>query len=288
MQLKTINCMDPAAPTPYVDHAASMGCLFVAICGVDCLLRGAFPSPKVRWFALHFLINMAMASLCIGDIVGIVRSPFCAFLEPAGSYIPTHGALTLHIYHLLFFTGLRREDIVHHLLFAGVLGAFAISFSWGRMINVSIFFMSGVPGGVDYALLVLVKTGRMARLQQKAITSAINTWVRTPGLCFCATLMLVCSWQRVVDVPYPAVTMSAIAALTLLNGIYYGEQAVGTYHRLAALSPSFADKQYTGDTPELRSSRKEGSARDAGTFELPPSKLSRDSNLYAQILAKSQ
>ena len=151
-------------------------------------------------------------------------------------------AFSLHFYHLTFFTALRLEDIVHHLLFAGGLGCFNFILMWGHMTNLLIFFMSGLPGAVDYAMLVLVKSGKMLRIRQKAIASSINIWLRGPGLVFTGSLMGICTWQGTTQKPYPAITVGAVAALTLLNGIYYGAQAVGTYHRMAALSPLYKDK----------------------------------------------
>ena len=123
------------------------------------------------------------------------------------------------------------------------------------MTNLLIFFMTGLPGGIDYLMLVVVKKGYMERLKQKAICSCINTWMRTPGHVATAGLMLFCTRHGATSLPFPGLTVTPVAALCLLNGIYYGEQAVGTFHRmaekrlkgsytnLAALSPTFADKQ---------------------------------------------
>ena len=114
---------------------------------------------------------------------------------------------------------------------------------WGRMTNLLILFMTGLPGGIDYAMLVLVKTGRLQRLTQKSITSSINTWLRAPGHVFTASLMVICLWQGTIAIPYPYFTVCPVAGLCLLNGLYYGEQAVGSFHRMAALAPTYADKQ---------------------------------------------
>ena len=153
-------------------------------------------------------------------------------------------AFSLHFYHLTCFVeALRVEDVVHHLLFGGGLGCFNFSLTWGRMTNLLIFFMTGLPGGIDYAMLVLVKSGHVARLTQKAICSNINTWLRVPGHVFTSSLMAICTWSDATgSLPYPSIVVGTVASLCLLNGVYYGEQAVGTFHRMAALSPTHADK----------------------------------------------
>jgi hypothetical protein len=214
------------------------------------------------------MVNMFIAFFCMHDLMNVVSSPLCTMVEPSSSWQPSYLAFMLHFYHLTCFTSLRLEDVVHHLLFAGALGAFNFLLVWGRMTNLLIFFMTGLPGGIDYAMLVVVKKGYMDRLKQKAICSSINTWMRTPGHVATAGLMLFCTRHGATFLPFPAFTVTTVAALCLLNGIYYGEQAVGTFHRmaekrmkgsftnLAALSPTFADKQVgmldTNDTSHLK------------------------------------
>jgi hypothetical protein len=123
------------------------------------------------------------------------------------------------------------------------------------MTNLLIFFMTGLPGGIDYAMLVLVKYNRMDRLLQKRITSSINTWLRAPGHVFTASLMVICTLQGATHIPYPSFTVGVVASLCMLNGVYYGEQAVSTYNRMAALSPTYADKMAgvtDNGTPQLK------------------------------------
>ena len=44
-------------------------------------------------------------------------------------------------------------------------------------------FVCGVPGAIDYALLSLVKQGRLDRMLEKRWNTLINTWLRGPGCC---------------------------------------------------------------------------------------------------------
>jgi hypothetical protein len=226
------------------EHAIGIATAFAAVVVFDLPLRAFFSASKTRWFALHSLVNIAISAMCLLDLVGVIRAPLCAMVEPTSSWFPSYAAFSLHLYHLTCFTALRLEDIVHHVLFAGGLGVFNFAIAWGRMTNLLIFFMTGLPGAIDYGMLVFVKTGKLKRLTQKSITSSINTWLRAPGHVFTATIMAICTWHHMTGaVPYPAAVVGAVASLCLLNGIYYGEQAVGSYHKMAALSPLYAAKQ---------------------------------------------
>jgi len=236
-----VDCVDPGAPVTLSRHA--MGCVaaFIVTGLVDVVLRVLFPDQKTRWFALHFVANSIVTVACLQDMWGLMNAPLCAFVEPSDSWIPSYIAFALHAYHLIAYTAVRMEDIVHHVLFAGVLAVFNFLLAWGRMTNTLIFFMTGFPGGVDYGMLVLVKTGRIERITQKRLCSFINTWCRVPGHVGVATIFGVCAAHGTTHGVHLA-CVAVVAGLTMLNGLYYGEQAIGTFHRLAALAPTYADK----------------------------------------------
>lgn len=238
----TIDCINPAEWVHPAEHGLGILKDLVCIVLLDLPLRLVFSDQKTRWFALHFITNMVITVLCLSDLLGVAQNPLCSFVEPTNSWHPSYAAFALHFYHLTCFTTLRLEDVVHHVLFGGGLGMFNFFLMWGRMTNLLMFFMTGLPGGIDYLLLVLVKTHRMERLTQKAVCASINTWLRAPGHVFTASLMAICVWQGTTMVPYPGIVVSCVAGLCLLNGVYYGEQAVGTFNRMAALSPTYADK----------------------------------------------
>jgi hypothetical protein len=251
-----IECVDVQAPVPLSSHM--MGCLvtFVVVALVDVVLRLLFPDQKTRWFALHFVANMIISAMCLHDMWGLMKAPLCAFSEASDSWVPSYIAFGLHAYHLIAFTAVRMEDIVHHVLFAGGLAVFNFLMVWGRMTNTLLFFMTGFPGGVDYLMLVLVKTGRIERITQKKMCSFINTWCRVPGHVATTTIFGVCAAHGTTKGVHLA-CVGVVASLCLLNGLYYGEQAIGTFHRMAVLSPTHADKANgMASPPPVRAARR--------------------------------
>jgi hypothetical protein len=46
--------------------------------------------------------------------------------------------------------------------------------------NFCLFFICGVPGGIDYAMLVAVKMNMMKPIREKKINVHLNTWIRAP------------------------------------------------------------------------------------------------------------
>lgn len=195
-------------------------------------------------FALHSLVNFGICLAGLRDVLSVAITPLCALSGAPIAWTPSHLACSVHLHHLVAFTTLRFEDIFHHLVFVGGLALFNYSLNWGPITNFLIFFMTGLPGGIDYAILTGVKLGRVARLTEKRYNAQINTWLRIPGLMATAAVMWICSAHgRVFEVPPLGVV--AVIALTLANGLYYGEQAIGNYHRVAASTggDKKADKQ---------------------------------------------
>ena len=161
---------------PLLAHV--QGCLLslVAIAGIDLFLRYATlkeykTHSKARWFMLHSLVNFLVAGFSFHDIVMVLKAPICSMLNPLQSWVPSYLAYSLHLYHFIAYTVVRMEDIVHHLLFVGTFGFVNCFDVLGSIVNLLLLFMTGVPGGIDYAMLSLVKIDKFSRLEEKRLNS---------------------------------------------------------------------------------------------------------------------
>ena len=92
------------------------------------------------------------------------------------------------------------------------------------------FFLSGLPGGLDYILLVLLKEGRITKIVEKKWNARINVWLRGPSMSIYAFI----GWQGWhsgnTALPLPALVL--VVFLHFFNGQFYAEMAVGSYHKL--------------------------------------------------------
>ena len=61
---------------------------------------------------------------------------------------------------------------------------FAYALQPGPLLNHGAFFASGLPGGLDYLMLVCVKAGWMESIEEKRINSNIQSWIRNPGMLY--------------------------------------------------------------------------------------------------------
>lgn len=125
----------------------------------------------------------------------------------------------------------RRCSAVNHIISVGFIGALAVVTPWGRGINAVNFFICGLPGLIDYALLFALKAGLLTdRLLEKRINRWLNIGVRFPGLLLVLYTGLVAKWN---DGP-GAADFSWVPILTTFvlhgaNGLYYAERTVANY-----------------------------------------------------------
>ena len=91
------------------------------------------------------------------------------------------------------------------------------------------FFMCGVPGGVDYLLLFLVKHSWMAPLEEKRIATIINVWFRAPWLVSVACFGYI---QFFIDNTPLHIFLFRCFLLMLAawNGLFFMERVVGNFH----------------------------------------------------------
>jgi hypothetical protein len=121
-----------------------------------------------RWFFMHAIAN---ALVCVTAAVSVVA----AFADPlnamdgvshpdrstfgSASVWPLTIINSIHVYHMIGGFNLTSADYFHHLLFIPLLGFPGQVFNWGAVENCGAFFISGLPGGVNYFALGLYKLG---------------------------------------------------------------------------------------------------------------------------------
>ena len=180
------------------------------------------------YYAVHVIHNAAIVALTAADIRTAILNPLPATtpLLPTNWYA-VYCCYALHLYHtLLYWRAFRFDDWLHHVLMIGVslpLGSIASS---GPLMGVSLFFTTGLPGGISYAALWLERNGVLSRTTEKAINQAANVWLRAPGCVFTATL--IAQSVLVQPVEWQGVAGLVCAALVGWNGLYFMQQAVAS------------------------------------------------------------
>lgn len=167
-----------------MDHFMNCFIMCCVVFGIIRMLHLVLVKPffKKEYFALHVLVNVWIVYLCWNDAVN-------AFLYPTTSTLPNPKTgsstqfyfcvtLALHIYHPIYFqTGMM--DWIHHTP-VYILNCLMFSIVGGDNLCFQGIILTGIPGGLDYFLLVLEGEGLLSRCYYKHLSALINNWIRCP------------------------------------------------------------------------------------------------------------
>ena len=200
--------------------------------GVDNLFVKRFIVPKVRYFFLHVLINI-MSLVCAWPDVwrALSQDPRNCFSGSSHTMWANSAISALHVYHIVAFP-LRFEDIMHHVIFVCTLCGLAIPYKHvgGIANNFGCFFLSGLPGAINYMLLVLVAHKKIDKKSEKKWCAVVNVWLRGPFMSvygYIGWLSMYNGDRR--DAPFAVALV--VTVLHFVNGQYYAQQSVESYSK---------------------------------------------------------
>jgi hypothetical protein len=202
----------------------------------DGVVSRNYIDQNTRWFLLHAFANFIMVMTTLPDLAfSLFVMPFHAALsESPVSLFPSAMSMALHLYHVAMFRNLTWLDWLHHGISAFSAGLIALCFSWGPLVNAMIFFLTGLPGGIDYFMLFLVKTQRMDSITEKKYNTWLNLWVRMPGLIVTSSLTWSGLNYALYELNMKISWLKYLAALFVIisnawNGIYFMHRVVVSY-----------------------------------------------------------
>ena len=181
-------------------------------------------SDKARWFQLHSFINLFVCIFSISDIMSIVYDVNEAAM-PLTNHIGGTFAVQVHLYHTLNFP-LTKMDIFHHV--SSVFLCFPPSLIFNKKILSLFYFIgTGLPGGIDYLLLTLVKNGQFDYLREKKYNSNINAYIRMPGGAICSFLTFNASLNNPILIE--KVSGFFLSFIVFANTAFFGKMAIENY-----------------------------------------------------------
>ena len=199
-------------------------------------------NENARWFFVHAIANAVSAVAAFPDLRrALWEDPVHCFSGKSHTMVANSAVAAAHLYHVAAFK-LRAGDIFHHLMFTSILCGLAIPYKnqGGVANNFGCFILSGLPGGINYCMLVAVKQGAMPKLAEKRWNAAINTWVRAPAMAVYGFI----GWQAYLLGTYqvPTPFLFIVTILHFTNGQHYGAEAVAGYAKWKLLGEMEAKK----------------------------------------------
>jgi len=187
---------------------------------------------RARWFALHGFANCLVVVTAMKGMLQSLRDPLYSLdsrkyndrsVFGSASPWPVYIINSLHVYHMLFFE-VSGQELFHHLAFVPAIGFMGQFFEWGCALGFMAFFISGLPGAIDYLLLILVKYKHINAIVQKRVCAGLNLYVRGPMVIISAHTIYIAMLYDHLTVPNWA--CGIILVIALFNSLYYTKQSV--------------------------------------------------------------
>ena len=200
--------------------------LFVSSCFIvflDKLIK--LTSTKSPWFDLHCIINYLIVFFSFNDVYLCFKNPNNSMLLMDENTITASSlCFCLHLYHTLCYE-LKPMDIFHHYLFIFIATPLYLIYSYKGSALI-FFFSSGLPGGIDYLLLSLVKNNKINFMIEKKINGYLNSYIRMPGG-FITSYIIFKDGIYFADMRmYNNIMLSG---LIFYNSAYFGKLAIENY-----------------------------------------------------------
>jgi hypothetical protein len=199
--------------------------IFSSFCLIDRALT-SFTKLDGIYYLLHSIHNGVIVYLTGQEVVNSLFD-FNYVLSSPKNMLALEFVFALHLYHLaIYWRKFRFDDWLHHILMVGI----ALPIGWivdsKSLLGYSLFFTTGLPGGIDYILLFLNRNNLVNRNTEKSINAWLNTWIRSPGCISHATLTLVMASLQITRFSLDWWAALVVACLTFWNGQYFMRQVI--------------------------------------------------------------
>lgn len=197
-------------------------------------------NEKTRWFAIHTIFNLINVILTLPDTILLLKDPLnTTYTYP--SIHPTCLVMSLHLYHVYGFR-LNYIDKLHHGVMCALLLLTYVHYYEPKAIgftNAVLFFVCGLPGGIDYYLMTQVSLGNMDTIQEKSINVFLNTWIRSVGIMYCVFTTYINYIYGYYGNPF---VTGAVIIVLAWNAQYFSQLTAIAYgQRLVSLEDMLAD-----------------------------------------------
>jgi hypothetical protein len=188
---------------------------------------------NARYFMLHVFFNVFITLLNLEDGIHCLKNPTTALdIKYLYSGILTTGCISgFHIYHMINFKIKGIEEWMHHIISTIIVPIIGMLSPYGYTLPLCDMIMCGIPGGIDYFLLVLVKYNIILKITEKKINRYLNLCLRYPMMYLTYYILLVSyiNSKHNYDI-YTVLLLFTGVTLHLLNSAYYCDKVIGNYY----------------------------------------------------------
>lgn len=186
------------------------------------------------YYGVHVIHNAGIVALTTYD-VWLSMTQFSHVAALPVNLGAIYLCYALHLYHtILYWREFHVDDWIHHISMIAVALPLGCTVPAGPLMGFSLFFTTGLPGGVVYGLMFAERNGWITKAASRPWCKAVNLWIRSPGCCAHAAL----TWASVLSAPAGTVSgwQFFVAAITgglnLWNGQYFLDEVIRAANRI--------------------------------------------------------
>ena len=184
-----------------------------------------------RYYFNHFIINSIITYYSYYDVYLSYKNINNHFNVPQNT-IPIEYAYSIHFYHILmYYNKFLFDDWLHHIVMILFALPFGCYVKTGPIMGHSLFFLTGLPGGINYLLLFLQRNNLIEKKTQKYYNYHLNLLIRQPGAIATSTLSIILALNNYYTF-YEKFMVFFIIVSHYWNGIYFMEQVLRNYNKL--------------------------------------------------------
>lgn len=198
---------------------------------IDFILRFIL-KKNTTYFILHAIFNFWVTLTVFEEVIFIFLNPLSIYLVDnfsTNGIISTLGIMAFHTHHLLFYSNLTLEDWIHHMVSSIILPITALILPYSSILCLSNVVMCGIPGGIDYIMLFLVKLQIIDKMTEKKINRLLNLLIRWPIMFLCFYIFIINVYHNMVKSEYITIMFVAFF-LHMFNAAYYCDKVIGNYY----------------------------------------------------------
>eukprot|EP00755_Sulcionema_specki_P010673 Sspe_Gene.47110::Locus_23787_Transcript_1_1_Confidence_1.000_Length_1173::g.47110::m.47110 len=222
--------LNPTGIDPYVVLQRIAATLVVLITAHLLVLR----HTTAPYYIAHIIVNGVICSLAMKDLIFVATDTEMALRSREYSTWAMDVCNALHFYHVFCFTDLRFVDYLHHVIMNFFCMPLFYAADYGPLANYNMFFVSGLPGGIDYVLLYMVRLKKLRKIEEKKWNTSINVWIRGPfllGSVFFSHVQSMLLWNDLTTTQI--IYRYVCQVVQFWNAMYFTESVVGDYYRLS-------------------------------------------------------
>lgn len=197
---------------------------------------------KLRLNGVYYFVHSVHNALIVATTFNDVVNTFTNFKQLEiydSNLVAVQLCFALHFYHLAYYwKKFVFEDWLHHGLMIGIALPLGVYLPASTLLGFSLFFTTGLPGGIDYFLLFMVRNNWLHSLVEKRANTFMNIWIRSAGCAAHAAFVIAYTFNQCTNNSMDSMdsmdSMKFYASLitgclTYWNGQYFMERVVCDY-----------------------------------------------------------